>query len=518
MSVPEASADDVLRAVGLLTLGADPPVEAVETALRKLGDAARGTDALRREALRAGAVRVLKPLGWRAAAVDAVLGSEPVEVTDRQGRRVMLDDGDPWSAPVDGAALLGELVETYARYIAELPPAAVAEALWTVHAHAHDATHISPLLAFTSATKRCGKSTALALVGAMVPRPLPASNITAAALFRAVERLRPTLLVDEVDSFLREREELRGVLNSGHCRAVAAVVRTVGDDHEARVFSTWAPKAIAAIGQLPDTVGDRSVEVRLNRRRRDETVERLRLDRLHADLEPLRRRCARWAADHLPALRDADPDVPSELHDRAQDNWRPLLAIADAAGGPWPERARQAALVLSGAVEDDGDVRVLLLGDLRCVMGEQEQMTSKAIVERLKDMEDRPWPEWRRGQPLTPRGLARLLEPYGVRPRQLWDSAVGKIRGYRREDLAEVWSRYLPPDPPAEAVGPVGAGQDTDFQPAADTVGAATATGGTQDGKPLHAVALPLLPDGDPPAEADYEALERAALQTEAGR
>src|SRR5581483_894715 len=153
-----------------------------------------------------------------------------------------------------------------------------------------------------------------------------ASNISAAALFRAVELWQPTLLVDEAETFLHEREELRGILNGGHTRATARVVRCDGDDLTPRVFSTWAPKVVAAIGSLPDTLTDQSIVLHLRRKTAAERVEPLRLDRLDR-YEPLARRCARWAADVLEALRAVEPVEPGGLHDRAADNWRPLLAI-----------------------------------------------------------------------------------------------------------------------------------------------------------------------------------------------
>jgi putative DNA primase/helicase len=95
-----------------------------------------------------------------------------------------------------------------------------------------EAFDISPLLSITSPTKRCGKSTLLDIVALLAPRAVPASNITAASLFRIVEKFSPTLLVDEADTFLGDNDELRGIINSGHRRSSAFVVRTVGDDHE----------------------------------------------------------------------------------------------------------------------------------------------------------------------------------------------------------------------------------------------------------------------------------------------
>ena len=147
------------------------------------------------------------------------------------------------------------------------------------------------------------------------------------------------------------------------------MIRTAGEDYEPRRFSTWAPVAIAAIGKIPGTLDDRSVKVELRRRGVGEQVERWRADRAH-HLADLMRRCARWAADHLEDLRAADPDVPEQLHDRAADNWRPLLAIADQAGGEWPARARAAAVTLSAGAAAEGR-REMLLADIRAVFVER---------------------------------------------------------------------------------------------------------------------------------------------------
>lgn len=426
------------------------------------------------------------------------------ESDGHQGAALALADVEPWPDPVDGAELLTALVRTIARFVALPDGAATAMALWIVFAHAHDAAAVSPLLALNSPEKRCGKTTALSVLSALVPRALPAANISAAALFRAVEKYTPTLLVDEADTFLQDRDELRGVLNAGHTRATAYAVRCDGEDHDARLFSTWAPKVIAMIGRLPDTLEDRSVLVSMRRRAPGENIERLRLDRL-AELKPQRRMAARWAADNLEPLTVADPEVPAGLHDRAADNWRPLLAIADRAGGDWPERARKAAALLSGASgDDDGSVRTLLLADLRAVFGNAERMASADVVAALVDMEDRPWPEWRRGEPLTPRGLARLLGPFDVRPRQLWIDGA-KTRGYERDDFTDTWARYLTADdaPPRtespRASGRSGRSPASTGVPANhETVGGGSPTASEIGATPRQQGILPDLPDGAP--------------------
>lgn len=379
--------------------------------------------------------------------------------SERQGRALALDDPDPWPEPVDGGALLQEISTAMRAGVAMPTEAADAVALWTVHAAGHDAAETSPLLALLSAEKRSGKTTLRRRIGAVVPRPLATSSISAPALYRVIEAARPTLLADEGDTWLSPRRSesesaaaLRGVIASGWTRDEVAI-RCDGEGNEPRAYSTWAPKVICAIGDLPDTIADRAIVVRLHRRRRNERIERTDRRALAA-LDPLRRKAWRWARDNEAALTGADPPIPPELDDRAADNWRPLLAIADRVGGEWPERARRAAVALSALRADAETVGIMLLGDLRTIWaerGEPDRIGSGDLVGALRLIEGRPWAEWGRdGRGLTPHGLARLLAPYGVRPRP---GPSGTARGYYRVDLADLWDRYLP-IPPATTAEP----------------------------------------------------------------
>jgi putative DNA primase/helicase len=432
---------DELRALGLLTLGDDPPPDAVDAFLRRWAGSRNGADSLRIRLEREAIVKS----GIKAGVVDAALHSyRSVSNAKFSGSAPSLEDPNPWDEPVSGENLLESLVNTFTRFLSLPPGCAPALALWTVHAHAHDAAEISPILAITSPEKRCGKTTLLEVLSVLVPRALPAANLTSAVTFRAVEEFCPTLLVDEADTFLTRKDELRGVLNSGHRRSMARVIRAVGEDYEPRVFRTWAPKAIALIGKLPGTLADRSIEVRMRRRTPSEVVERLRLDQL-SHLEPLCRMTCRWVQDEIDRLRILDPPVPESLHDRAADNWRPLLAIADSAGGDWPRWAREAALTLDEtSVGEDASLRTQLLHDLHEIFAasSSEKLPSQDIVAALVKREDRPWPEYRNAKPLTSRQLARLLEPFQVRPKALW---VGgrTLRGYVRDDLRDTFRRYL---------------------------------------------------------------------------
>jgi putative DNA primase/helicase len=372
--------------------------------------------------------------------------------SDGPGQTVFLADAEPWKDVVNGDSLLRELEGLFSAYLTMSPGAAETAALWVVFSHAHDAFQISPLLGITSPEKNCGKSTLLTLLSGVVPKPLPLSNITIAPLFRVIEKFRPTLLIDEADTFLSDDEGLRGILNSGWLRSQAQVIRTVGDDHEPRLFSTWAPKAIAMIGNLPGTLADRSVAVRMCRQSLEEerTKRKLRADRL-GDLEHLRRKAHRWVQDHIRDLREADPRVPEGFTNRLADNWRPLLAIADLIGDEWPQRAREAARMLVAAKADDSH-GTLLLEDLRPLFIESctDRLSSADIVWALEGMEDRPWPEYSHGKPITKHGLAKILKRFGVGPRTV-RFGTETFKGYLLEDLEETFHRFLP-QPACESV------------------------------------------------------------------
>lgn len=405
-------------------------------------------------------------LGVRVSALDAEVAAKRAETSGGDDADAGLIGSwavEPWPAPIAGAELLDELAETYCRYIVLPPHGGETLALWTLFAWSHDAASISPLLVFGSPEKRCGKTTGLLALRYTSPRPLPAANVTAAVLFRAIERWHPTLIIDEVDTFLGEDDELRGIINSGHVRRLAQTIRCVGDEHEPQVFSTWAPKALALIGRLHDTLHDRSIVLSMRRRLPSERVERLRGDADEA-FRDLRRHAARWAEDSTEELRGADPALPDGLADRAADNWRPLVAIADLAGGDWPARARTAALALSseGATDTDS-ARTLLLGDVADLLAESGgRITSATLAERLATMEEKPWPEWRRGRPITPRQVAALLRPFGVAPRPI---RVGgePAKGYVLADLADPLARYLPPRPSVTRLQPAPDAAESNF-------------------------------------------------------
>lgn len=354
----------------------------------------------------------------------------------------------------DGSKLLDAIKDVFEKYVVLPPHTAEAIALWIMHTWAIDAVDISPILAIISPEKRCGKTTVLKLLNRLTRRASLASNISTAALFRYIEAEQPTLLIDEGDSFLKDNEEMRGVLNSGHSREAAYVIRCEGDDMAPRRFSTWGPKAIAAIKKLPSTLTDRSITVPMRRKLKTEKRPRYR-DKDQEQFQILRSQALRWTDDNRKLLPD-DPPVPEALDDRAADNWRPLLAIAKAAGGEWPEIARIAALALSGATDDTLGVRLLTdikwilegkprkddeTGGIATEFDPPDKIFSAVLVGHLIGIEDSPWAVWHK-KGFTQTTLADLLDPFHIKPStvRIGDTT---LKGYTLASFSEAFGAYV---------------------------------------------------------------------------
>ena len=399
----------------------------------------------------------------RVGTLDGLVQAEraknapPPESAPGQGRPLKLPEPAPWPEPVDGAALLDGIVAVIQRFVVLTIDAARATALWVLGTYLLDAFVIFPRLAVTSPEMGCGKSTLFDVIGGMVLKRILVSNVTVSALFRAIEIARPTLLLDEADTFLPGNEEMRGILNAGH-RRDGTVLRSVGEDFEPREFSVYAASAIASIGKVPSTIEDRSIHIRLRRRRPDEAVEDFRADRTEA-LDRLASMAAKWVADHGAEITAADPEMPKGIFNRVADNWRPLLAIADAAGGEWPALARKVAENLAAAIGDDASIRVALLADISDVFADknEDEITSAAMVEALVKLEGHPWAEIRHGKELTPNTLARMLKPFGIGPENI---SIGpkRAKGYRARQFEDAFGRYLLP-PSNQSVHPYAAAE-----------------------------------------------------------
>jgi putative DNA primase/helicase len=395
---------------------------------------------------------VAKTLGIRVPTLDAeVKNRRPKQPSDDAGRNgdgIMLVDPEKWDSHVDGVELLDAIRSIFEKYIVLPVGAPIILALWVLHTYLLDAADATPIIAILSPEKRCGKTLVLEILQNLVRKPLPASNITASAMFRTIAKFEPTLLVDEADCFLPDNEELRGVLNSGHRRGTAVVIRTTGEDHEPKTFSTWCCKAIALIGKLSGslaTIGDRSIVITMRRKSSQEHVEKLRHRTISRETNELRQKAARWADDYTGVIESAEPVIPEVLNDRAADCWRPLLAIADVAGGDWPEQARAAATMLAAADASEDSVGVQLLADIREIFTQRntDRLSGETLVEELGKFEDRPWPEWKHGKAISKPQLSRLLKRFDIVSKTIRTDAISTIKGYELSQFHDAFSRYI---------------------------------------------------------------------------
>lgn len=188
-----------------------------------------------------------------------------------------------------------------------------------------------------------------------------------------------------------------------------------------RRFRAWCPKAVGLIGNIGDirdTLDDRSIRIRMQRKPIDKHTAEFREDRIEPFIA-LQRQTARWAADNMDALRAADPAVPDVLNDRARQNWRPLLAIANLIGGDWPQLALKAAEAISGPSDNDEDSGgVLLLRHCKEIFEENNlgYLTPTNLVGHLCANPEWPWATWRRGSdPITPRGVYKMLRSFRIK-------------------------------------------------------------------------------------------------------
>lgn len=384
------------------------------------------------------------------------------------------------------AAVLDETHAAYTRFVI-FPSAEAADAvtLYTAATHAQLAWEHATRLVIKSPVKRCGKTRTLEILRELSHRAIVTANASTAALVRSInEEDPPTLVLDEADTVFgsrRERadsaEDLRGILNAGHSRGWP-YIRWDPKSRLREDCSTFAMAAMGGIGDLPDTIEDRAVVIPMRRRAPGEPISQWRTRRVVPKLRELRDRLHATVRAHLAELADAEPDVPVE--DRAADVWEPLLAIAELAGGDWPERARHACRAFADAdVAEDATAAERLLADLEDVWDDSAHVPSATLLERLHAIDEAPWGDWY-GRPLSARDLARLLRPFGVRSKNV-KVAGSVVKCYRRADLEDAWQRYTRPTATAATAA-------TEGQKALPTSGN-TGSGRVADGLPESATA-----------------------------
>jgi hypothetical protein len=390
-----------------------------------------------------------KALGVRPATLDKEV--KALRNTEKEAIRLPFANIEPCPEPIVPAQLLDEIVGVILKFIVLDMYQAIAAALWCAFTWFIDVVEVAPLAIINAPEKSCGKTQLLVVLGRMAYRPLPASNASPSALFRAVELWKPTILIDEADTFFQDNTELHGMANAGYLRD-GYVLRSeaVGDSFEPRMFSVYSAKALAGIKlekHLPDATMSRGIIFNLRRKLSGETVSRLR----HADpglFTGIASKLARFAADYSEQVRQARPVLPDELSDREQDNWDAMLAIASCAGSEWVAKATAAALRLSAATnEKTPSAGNELLSDIQAIFESKriDKISTTDLITALCEDEEAPWQTYNRGRPLAPRQLVKQLEAYEIKPKQIRLNAYDRMRGFEVSQFTDAFMRYLTP-------------------------------------------------------------------------
>jgi hypothetical protein len=365
---------------------------------------------------------------FAAHCVPADIGTKPIE---------------PWEQPVETHSLLIELIAQLRRYVVVQDDVAIAISLWLLFSWVHEIAVHSPLLIVSSAEPDSGKSTLLGVLCFLVPRAYSAVELTSENIYRIVDSKKPTLLIDEADQLVRRRPPLAEIINAGWTRGNARIPRMVhGAIHE---FDAFCPKIIGMLGlNLPGSTASRAIVCVLWPKLPSEQVADFR----HVDdddFKTLRRTLMRWAADNAVLLKDATPVVPPGFSNRLAANWCLLLAIADAAGGPFPNQARAAAVKLSQKRHQPSE-RLRLLAALPPIFATCEQITSAELIAQLTADPDEEWAEFRDRGPITQRQVAALLAGFEIFPVVLHPTKQANLsrRGYRRSQFDDAFARFLP--------------------------------------------------------------------------
>jgi|GEM_PF-844346 len=388
-------------------------------------------------------------LGIRASMLDKIVKAEQKQETTKDDG--FFSDIEPWEEPVNGADLLNEMLSIFQRFVIADTEALISGVLWTVLTWITDYASVLPLCVITAPEKACGKTVMLSVIGELARKPLPSSAISASSLFRSIQKWNPTILLDEADCFYKENEELRALLNSGHTRKTAFIIKSeeINGKWEPVPYPTFCAKALAGIRLddahkgLPDTVLSRAIIIPMRRKIEGEKTENLR----HASdvvFEPVRRKLSRWASDNGVKFAGMRPTI-SRLSNRDADNWEPLIAIADLIGGEWLSKTRKAIFELVCGEEKAPSMNEKLLADIQEVFQNKKvaKITTADLIKALCSDEEKPWATFNKGFTFKPIQLSQRLKGFGIHPKNIRLPTREILKGYVAEDFKDSFKRYL---------------------------------------------------------------------------
>lgn len=367
---------------------------------------------------------------------------------------------DLWDSPIDAEVLLNEIKDTIQRYVIADDATITAATLWASYTWFIDVVSYAPIANITAPEKRCGKTKFLSVLSRLSYKSFSTSNISSAALFRLIELYKPTLFIDEVDTFLSLHEDMRGIINAGFTRESAFIVRCVGEDLHPTPFNVWGAKALCGIGKIADTLQDRSITLKLRRKTTGETVQNI--DKSDPEQwRVLRAKLARFAQDNQLTLINTLIEPLPQLNDRANDCWEPLRQIALLAGGHWPQTAINSAIRINGEQQENDSTRTELLRDIKTIFVTKriDRIFSHDLVNELNADNEGNWCVWNKGRGINARNLAKILKEFDIVSNTIRIGIDERAKGYIKDQFKDAFNRYLTTAPITPPVTNVTTGQ-----------------------------------------------------------
>jgi hypothetical protein len=360
--------------------------------------------------------------------------------------RTISEESEPWGEAVDTAELLAAIEAKFRRYVVATDAVVVATALWTPFTYVVEiATHATKLL-YTSPVKDAGKSTALHVARWMVQRAYAAVEATGAVLFRIIDRLKPTLLLDEADTlFARRSSSLAHIINESWTNSGSKIPRAKASGKGYDEYDVYGAQLIGMKGlRMPDTTQSRCIICRFWPKLPNEQVDEFTYQD-DDEFKVIRRKLMRWAVDNAVTLRAAKPSFPPGFNNRIRTNWKLLLAIADLAGGEWPERARNAALELEADRDEQSEEIRLVAGTYDVWRSAEEVRTAESLCAALAAHPSGEWADFRGKGPIGKHQLAAILREFGIRSFTGHPTKRSNLTrsSYRRAQFEPLWARLL---------------------------------------------------------------------------
>ena len=391
--------------------------------------------------------KIAKELGIGTNDLDRIVKQE------RQGLELakiatLTTDIEPYTSRVNGDELAHEILHIVKSHIVCNDAVAIAITLWIFFSWCIDVAYIAPIAWINAPEKRCGKTQLATLMGRMSKRSIMASNVSQSALFRTIERYKPTFVIDEADSFFHGDMDLKNIINCGFSRDNPYVWRCVGDNHEPIPFDVFGAKIISGIGKLPSTVMDRSISLTLRRALPTEKRQRVK-DIPKATTETIKAKLARWADDNMDKVATSKPKLPETIYNREFDTWEILFQIANTLGDDWLKLVTNACLAITQTDSKEPSENEELLTDIKAIFELQavDSMATRDLLTALigadSDGLTKRWATSNKGQPMTDRQLAKRLKDFEIKSSKINKPNETQKRGYYLADFADAFKRYL---------------------------------------------------------------------------